>query len=84
MVFIGDGFSDIPCMKVVKDKGGVSICVYNPDLEKAKNDAEKIISENRVQYIAPADYRENSLLFEILKNTLDKMVIESNLEKLTY
>ena len=37
MVYIGDGETDIPCMQVIKDAGGLSIAVYDPENRKKKN-----------------------------------------------
>ena len=81
MVYLGDGFTDIPCMKVVKDKNGTSICVYNPNKEKSKKEAQKIFEDKRVNFIAPADYRENSRLFHILQEVLNKISVDYNLSK---
>lgn len=79
MVYFGDGFTDIPCMKVVKDKGGTSICVYDPHKEKSKKEAERIFADTRVNYIAPADYSQDSRLFAILKDVLQKISLEHKL-----
>lgn len=81
MIYLGDGFTDIPCMKVVKDKGGTSICVYNPVKQKAKMEAEKIFADTRVNFIAPADYRENSQLFSLLKDVLMRISIDDKLSQ---
>lgn len=73
MVYIGDGYTDIPCMKVTKDNGGTSIAVYNSESKKAKQGAEEILKDGRVSFVAPADYSENSELFNFLKGVIDNI-----------
>lgn len=70
MVYFGDGFTDIPCMTVVKEKGGNSVCVYKPNSEKSRNTADKLYCEDRVQLVCPTDYSENSELDTKIKNLL--------------
>lgn len=41
MIYFGDGETDIPCMKMVKQNGGYSIAVYNP-----KDPNKKMVAEN--------------------------------------
>ncbi len=79
MVYLGDGFTDIPCMKVVKDKGGTSICVFNPKKPNAEKEAQKIYADTRVNFIAPADYREGSKLYQIIQDVLQKIAVENKL-----
>ena len=77
IVFIGDGETDIPCMRLVRDQGGHSIAVYQPSSSKKKASAEKLITDKRADFIAPADYSEGRRLDEIIsKHTgqpLDKV-----------
>ncbi|MDD4275455.1 MAG: hypothetical protein PHO33_00500 [Clostridia bacterium] len=80
MIYIGDGFTDVPCMKVIKDKGGISICVYDPEKDKAKLEAERIFNDKRVNYIAPADYTSNSRLTQILTDILKKIAVDNKLK----
>ena len=71
MVYFGDGLTDIPCMKLVKNNGGNSIAVYSS--EKSKNIANTLLKENRVNNIFTADYTETGELFIYLKDLLLKL-----------
>ncbi len=81
MVYIGDGSTDIPCMRLVKEKGGFSVGVYRPRSQKHKSIADKLYEEGRVNYIAPADYREGSILDILIKRILDKIECDYELDK---
>lgn len=77
MFYFGDGLTDIPCMKLLKTKGGNAFSVYNPKSQKAKDTSIKLLKEKRVNYIAPANYSENSDLDKIVKGLLIQLA-ESN------
>lgn len=81
MVYIGDGETDVPCMKLVKTYGGHSVCVYNPNSEKKKKIAEKLYKDGRVNFITPADYKENSKIDCIIKDLLNKIAINNKIEE---
>ena len=68
MVYIGDGQTDVPCFRLVKDLGGLSIAVYD-DGKQAR--AEKYREEGRVNCVAPAIYTENSKLDTAVKSYID-------------
>ena len=76
MIYIGDGLTDVPCMKITKDHGGVSIAVYT---DKSKNTAERLYNENRINYLARANYSEDSKLDLIVKKTIEAMAIRKEL-----
>ncbi|MDR3148909.1 MAG: haloacid dehalogenase-like hydrolase [Oscillospiraceae bacterium] len=76
MIYIGDGLTDVPCMKLVKVNGGYSIAVYQ---EKQK--AEDLIRDGRVNFIAKADYQENSELDTFVRDIISKMAMEDNLKR---
>ena len=80
MVYIGDSFTDIPCMKVVNSFGGHSIGVYDPDTGNTAQ-VRKLLKENRIRYYAPADYTEGSQLDELIKMILDKTIAVAKLDK---
>ncbi len=76
MIYIGDGLSDVPCMKMMKAYGGQSIAVYT---DSNKEKVEQLLIEDRVDYIFPADYSKDSRLDKTMKNILKKMAIENAL-----
>lgn len=76
MIYIGDGLTDVPCMKLVKTNKGQAIAVFR---KRKKEVAAQLISENRVDFITEADYREGSELDTIVKTVIEKM---STVEKL--
>ena len=87
MIYIGDGETDIPAMKMIKFQGGYSIGVYNKNKKRSKNKTspkqicEELLKDNRCSFIAPADYREGEKLDKIVKNIIDKISSEINLKK---
>jgi 2-hydroxy-3-keto-5-methylthiopentenyl-1-phosphate phosphatase len=69
MIYLGDGLSDVPCMKMMQSYGGQSIAVYKEMGQGVKD----LLSGGRVDFIYPADYREGSGLDVTVKNILRKM-----------
>ncbi len=62
MIFIGDGDTDIPCFRTVKEMGGHSIAVHPADDADRAERTRKLIDEGRVHCAVPADYREGSAI----------------------
>ena len=79
MIYFGDGLTDVPCMKLVRENGGTAIAIYQENNDKI---ARKLFDENRVDFIAPADYRENSYLDLVIRKVFAKMVALKNLNDL--
>jgi hypothetical protein len=76
MLFLGDGDTDIPSMKMVRQKGGQAVAVFDPVLfeqRKSQGRLEKLIAEDRVDYVAAADYTADSLLRVIVRGILGRM-----------
>jgi hypothetical protein len=74
MIFLGDGDTDIPTMKMLTYKGGHSVAVYDPS--RTDRDLDKInrlISDGRADFVAPADYQEKSQLEIIIKGILGRI-----------
>ncbi len=75
MIYIGDGLSDVPCMKMMKSYGGKAIAVYQSLDEKVK----ELLRKDRVDYIYPADYSEGSGLDITVKDIIRNMAISDRL-----
>ena len=82
MIYIGDGTTDIPCMRLVKNYGGHSIAVYNPDQKGGHKELAPLIHDNRVNHVCPADYTANAELDRLVKTIIDKMDVDDQLEKM--
>lgn len=80
MIFVGDGETDIPCMRLVKDQGGHSIAVYNPGKHGAKKRAEQLIKDGRATLIATADYQEGGAIDLAVKAIIDKIEASSRVK----
>ena len=76
MIYIGDGLTDIPCMKLVKERGGKSIAVYP---QGNSEHVKPLVEDARINYVCVADYSPDSPLERIVKLMIEKMAI---LEKL--
>ena len=76
MIYIGDGMTDIPCMKLVKERGGKSIALYAYGHDES---VKPLVEDARINYVCVADYSPDSPLERIVKLMIEKMAI---LEKL--
>ena len=90
-IYIGDGETDVPAMKMVNLYGGTTIAVYNPNSVasperpvSARDNCIKLIRQKRADYIGPANYTENSELDIILKKVIDKIAMEQDLLNIKY
>lgn len=80
MIYFGDGTTDIPSMRLVKQMGGHSIAVYDPK----NNNFDKINllkTENRVDFVMPTNYRADGPIMDLIKRIIDKIYAASELTK---
>ena len=78
MIYIGDGLSDVPCMKMMKAYGGCAIAVYQ---EGNRSKVEDLLRHDRVDFIFPADYSESKALNKTVHNLIKKIAIADELSK---
>ena len=88
MVYIGDGETDVPAMKMVNYRGGYSIAVYPPgmkgkrrsrgDMEKMRM-AERLVADNRAKFVAAANFEVDGPVYEIVTMLVRRIVDEYGL-----
>ena len=78
MIYIGDGLTDVPCMTLLKEKGGRSIAIY-PRGKQEK--VAQLVEDGRVNHICRGDYSANSEIEKIIKLIIDQISINDTLSK---
>ena len=76
MIYVGDGRSDVPCMKMMRAYGGQAVAVYQ---DSNRAGVEDLLAKGRVDFIFPADYRDGTLFDETMKNIVRKIAIAAAL-----
>lgn len=84
MVFVGDGYTDVPCFAMVRDHGGVAIGVYSAQHRERWGRAWGFIEDGRVSNLVPADYRQGSALSNSLVMAVESMARRIALRRSTY
>lgn len=78
MIYVGDGLTDVPSMKLARQRGGYAIGVYrNPE------DASYLVDEERVDFYVKSDYTENSQMDEAMKAILQKICAQTRFGQLS-
>lgn len=79
IVYIGDSETDIPCMRLVKSKGGYAIGVFDPQKNSRKK-VYQLYNDERINFYAPADYSARSSLFHYLKEIIDEIAVREQMK----
>ena len=78
MIYLGDGLSDLPCMKMMRAYGGQAIAVYQ---DANRPGVEQLLRQGRVDYIYPADYSEGAGLELTVKEIIRRMAVNHRLSE---
>ena len=81
IIYLGDGKTDVPTMKMLNYQGGYSIAVFPPkkgsritEAEQEKKElVEKLKEDNRAKFVAEADYRQGSDLYQIVRALIHRI-----------
>ncbi len=82
IVYIGDGPTDVPCFRLVKDLGGLSVAVFRPSKNGAREAAERFRDDGRVHAVVPANYKEGTKLDKVVKSYIRHVAGRESLSKL--
>lgn len=86
MIYLGDGETDVPAMKMLNYQGGYSIAVYPPKAKnrirrgkeemKKKRLSEELVKQNRAHFSAEADYGKDKNLFNIVSSIIKRIALQ--------
>lgn len=79
MIYFGDGDTDVACMSLLKSCGGYRVGVYQPHKSSSKKKAEELLTDGRVNIIAPANYAPGSRIDRYVKTVIDKISADKQL-----
>ncbi|MBI1748959.1 MAG: haloacid dehalogenase-like hydrolase [Acidobacteria bacterium] len=84
IIYLGDGFTDIPCFSLVRRQGGIAIGVYDQEDREKWGKAWGFVEDGRVSNLVPADYGQNSALVNSLLMAVGAIANRISLRKKTY
>jgi len=84
MIYLGDGDTDIPSMKTVHQLGGNAVAVFDPSkwhTTEIQERVQRLISEDRVKFVVPADYRPASQLDVTIRGLLGRVARDAGSQR---
>lgn len=78
MIYIGDGLTDVPSMKLVRQRGGYAIGVY-----KKPTDATYLVDQNRVDFYLKCDYTDGGEIDTAMKAILAQIATKVMVDELS-
>lgn len=69
IIYVGDGFTDVPALSLVRSNGGTGIAVYGPDwtTKRVKKKHLQLRLDKRADFICAADYSLKADLYKYLE-----------------
>ena len=78
MIYVGDGLTDVPCMKMTKQKGGYSIAVHAPGKTELADD---MLLQGRADFSVEADYTAGSEMERIVTMLIRRILATHELSQ---
>lgn len=84
MIFVGDGYTDIPCFSLIRRSGGVAFGVWDPKHRDKRSRAWGFIQEGRVSNLNQARYDEEAELYQWLEEAVESLAGRISLNSRIY
>ena len=78
MIYFGDGPTDVPCMKMTRQKGGYSVVVHQPGDTQT---ADEMLMQSRVDFAFEADYSEGGEMERTVEMLIRRILITHELSE---
>ncbi|MEO8113675.1 MAG: HAD family hydrolase [Phenylobacterium sp.] len=82
IVYFGDGYTDVPTMRLVTDQGGYAVAVYNPGDPQSEAAAIGLREDGRARLAGPGDYREGESLDNLALAMLAEIAARAHMSNL--
>ncbi|MBU6299483.1 MAG: haloacid dehalogenase-like hydrolase [Alphaproteobacteria bacterium] len=75
IIYIGDGYSDVPALSLVRSKGGIGVAVHDPKMPKNEVDAKhkKLRLDRRADLVTEASFEPTGTLFKFLSAQCERI-----------
>ena len=73
MIFVGDGYTDIPCFSLIRRSGGVAFGVWDPRHKEKRSRAWGFIEDGRVSNLNQARFGEDAELYQWLEAAVESL-----------
>lgn len=80
MIYFGDGLTDVPSMKAVRQAGGNCVAVYAD--QKAIKKARELTIDKRADFMVKADYSAGSKVEKVVQRIIDNVASSISLDSL--
>jgi phosphoserine phosphatase len=84
MIFVGDGYTDIPCFSLIRSSGGVAFGVWDPRHKEKRSRAWGFIEDGRVSNLNHARFGEDAELYQLLEAAVESLASKIVLKARTY
>ena len=84
MVYVGDGYTDIPCFSLLQKNNGFAIGVFDEQDRRKWGRAWGFVENGRVSNLVPANYAKNGPIRAILKVAISGIVARALTREKTY